>query len=1022
MKTRLLTIILSSALLLFASVYLIYLAWNGKKSDKPTANNGVLDLRNYDFGEKGLIKLDGEWEFIPGKLLNSLEFNKLSPYYVPVPSLWTKYEHDGKKVPEFTSGTYRLKVLVKDSKQDLGIKTTNIRMSNSMFINGINVNQSGNPKEDHSYVPHNIPYVSYFSTKGKQIEVLVHVANFDYATGGGIMGSIFLGDQKSIGTMRENSLAYDWITISAFLTMFLYFIGTYLHTSKDSNLLFFSLFCLATGLYTGSHGEKVVYSIFPSIPYEIFERIQALSTIIIGLFLLLYFVSSFKKYTHKKIANTLCIAGIILTTTAFLPVRINSELQMPYSIYLFVVLLYISYIQGVAIYRRAVGATYLTISLIAIILYFIVGSINVNDSLELTILPPMLPFICLLMLTLFISKRFTDSFSKKEELTKALIKIDKLKDEFLAKTSHEFRTPLHGIIAISQNMLDHKESLKSDQIEKVSTIVDISQRLSHLVNDILDFSKLKQGELKITIVSVDLFAVTHMVTSVFHYLIDKDIKIINRMERGLFVLGDEGRIRQILYNLIDNAIKNTEKGVIEINSYRSDSKVFIKVSDSGPGISSEDLNTIFDPFQQFGNTSIGTGLGLPISKQLVELQGGEISIQSEIGKGTECMISLPEAPHPSNSLASSEQIPTREEWRKVHISIPYVNEKAGRKKILIADDDHTNLKILIDTLVTEEYFIIAVDNGKAVLEQLKFHADVDLIILDIMMPELSGYEVCQAIRKSYHLSELPVLMLTAAIHPEDMVAAFQSGANDFLHKPLESSELKTRIRNLLLMKESAETATKMEIAFLQAQIKPHFIYNVLNSILSLSYLDIDKSRKMITDFATFLRGSFSFANTNQLVPLEKELTLLQSYLDIHKTRFPKQLEWGIECAEDIHCLFPPLLLQPLVENSIIHGFQGISEGGKINLSISREREMLIFQLTDNGKGISNKKLQQVWNDAKPLELGVGLHNIAKRLKYYEQASIAIESEENIGTTILINFPLIQEEKGEKKVVKSGLSG
>ncbi|WP_249664041.1 PleD family two-component system response regulator, partial [Lysinibacillus sp. D4B1_S16] len=124
---------------------------------------------------------------------------------------------------------------------------------------------------------------------------------------------------------------------------------------------------------------------------------------------------------------------------------------------------------------------------------------------------------------------------------------------------------------------------------------------------------------------------------------------------------------------------------------------------------------------------------------------------------------------------------------------------------------------LIDILEKEHYAIIAVDDGRQVFEQLTLHPDIDLLILDIMMPNLSGYEVCQQIRKNYSSAELPILMLTAAIRPEDLLAAFQSGANDFLHKPLDTAELKTRVRNLILLKESAETAIKMETAFLQGQ-------------------------------------------------------------------------------------------------------------------------------------------------------------------------------------------------------------
>ncbi|MEK3978588.1 ATP-binding protein [Psychrobacillus sp. FSL K6-2836] len=970
------------------------------KTISPKAVDGVLDLRNYEFNGNEPIEMNGEWEFVPGKLLDSPEFDKQQSYPVPVPSLWTEYDLDGEQVPKYTSGTYRLRVLINDSTEVLGIKTTNIRMSNAIYMDGKLLGKSGVPAEDSAYTPHNIPYVSYFSPDAEEIEMIVHIANFDYASGGGILGSIYLGDQESIGKLRESSLAYDWITIAAFSTMFIYFLGSYLHARIGMEQLFFSLFCFANILYAVSHGEKVFLELFPSTPYAIFERIQSLSSIWIGLFMLSFFATSLKPFANKKIVKFLYILSILLTGSALLPVKINSSLQFYYSLYIFIILVYIIYLQIIAISKRAVGASYLIFSSFTIFIYFTVGTLNVSANYAINLIPPLFPFICLTMLSLYISHRFLDSFLKKEELSKALLRVDKLKDGFLAKTSHEFRTPLHGIIAISQSMLeDRKSSLTIDEEEKMGLIIGTAQRLSNLVNDILDFSKLKEGDLRVRITTVDLFAITHVVVETFTYMVDKDVKIVNHIQRGQFVMADEDRLRQILYNLIDNAVKYTIRGKVEIKCSEQKENLVIEVSDTGIGIAPENLKFIFEPFRQYSNSSGGTGLGLSVTKELVQIQGGTITLASAVNKGTTFSVTLPK-PTQFNEV----------EQHHFSLPIPSIIENKGRKKVIIADDDHVNLKVLIDALMTENYYIVAVDSGKAVLEQIRKHQDVDLVILDIMMPEFSGYEVSQQLRKSFLPSELPILMLTAAVRPEDMIAAFQSGANDFLHKPLDTSELKTRIRNLLLIKESAENAVKMEVAFLQAQIKPHFIFNVLNSILSLSYIDLDKARVMITDFANFMRGSFSFENTHSLVPLKKELSLIQSYVNIQRTRFPERLEWEVEMEEAFHCLIPPLLLQPIVENAILHGLDMKEGQGTVKLTVKRENDLITFLVEDDGKGMSKQQIRQIWSVEKNNRQSVGLRNIEKRLKYYENASIEITSEENIGTVVELRFPLIQSEK------------
>ncbi|MFJ5768827.1 ATP-binding protein [Psychrobacillus sp. NPDC093180] len=971
-----------------------------EKPLSPKAVNGVLDIQNYEFEGAEPVEMNGEWEFVPNKLVDSTAFDKQQSYHVEVPSLWTDYDMDGQKLSKYTSGTYRLKILLNDSPEVLGIKTTNIRMSNAIYIDGKLLGNSGNPAEDDSYTAHNIPYVAYFSPNDKELEMIVQVANFDYASGGGILGSIFIGNQESIGKLREGSLAYDWVTIAAFSTMFIYFLGSYLHARIGVEQLFFSLFCFANVLYAVSHGEKVFLELFPATPYAFFERIQSVSSIWIGLFMLCFFNSSLKRFANKRIVKFLCIVGILLTGSALLPVKLNSSLQIYYSLYIFIVLVYIIFLQIIAISKKAVGASYLFFSTFTIFIYFTVGTLNVMSNYAMDSLPPLFPFICLAMLSLYISHRFMDSFLKKEELSKALLRVDKLKDSFLAKTSHEFRTPLHGIIAISQSMLEGRESsLTKDQEEKMGLIVGTAQRLSNQVNDILDFSKLKEGDLQVCITSVDLFAITHVVVETFMYMIDKDLKIVNHIQRGQFVMADEERLRQILYNLIDNAVKYTIRGKVEIKCYEQKESLVIEISDTGIGIAPENVKFIFEPFRQYSNATGGTGLGLSVTKELIQIQDGTITVTSVVNKGTTFSVTLPKAIQLNEATKQTFSLP-----------IPSVIGNKVGKKIIIADDDHVNLKVLIDTLLSEDYFIVAVDSGKAVLEQVKKHPDIDLVILDIMMPEVSGYEVCQQLRKSYLPSELPILMLTAAVRPEDMVAAFQSGANDFLHKPLDTSELKTRIRNLLLMKESSENAVKMEVAFLQAQIKPHFIFNVLNSILSLSYIDLDKARTMITDFANFMRGSFSFENTHSLVPLEKELSLIHSYVNIQHTRFPERLVWEVIMEESIHCFIPPLILQPIVENAIVHGLKMKEEKGTVKLMVKRENGLIVFQITDNGTGMSEHKLQQIVNVDKNNGQNVGLQNIRKRLKYYENASIKITSEENEGTIVELRFPFIHREK------------
>lgn len=974
----------------------------------PKAVAGVIDLRQYDL-HQNTVSLDGEWDFVPDKLLNYSDFDSYHSYAVNVPSLWSSYKLDNQHFTTLGSGTYRLKILINDTDTILGIKTGNIRMSNAIYINEKRIGQSGEPAENSTYIQQNVPYVAFFSPEKKELELIIHVANFDYASGGGIIGSIFIGDQESIGKLREGSLFYDLITIAAFFTMFIYFAGSYLYAKLEIEQLYFSLFCFMVGLYSTSHGEKILMLLL-TISYESLIRVQIISSIGSGIFMLLYFNHVLQQFSHKKFVKALYIIGALLLATVMLPISISSYLQAAHSIYILINIFYLLYIQTIAIFKRLVGAIYLWLSTMAILIYMVVATLNLNINLEIYALPPLLPFICLTMLSLYISHRFTDSYLEKGRLTNALLRVDKLKDEFLAKTSHEFRTPLHGVIAISQSMLEPKESasLTVEQKEKISLIFNITEKLSHLVNDILDFSKLKEGELKLRLTTVDLYSVTHVIVDILSYIGSKDVKIYNYIERGKLIVADEDRLRQILYNIIENAVKYTKQGQVEISCYEEQEYLTIEVRDTGRGIAPEHLESIFEPFRQLEDASKGTGLGLNVTKELVKLHGGEVTVHSVVDQGTTFCVKLPVEPIKKDLQQKQQQNKIVLTKDYLPIAFPYFTEKSMGKKILIADDDHINLKVLIDILAKENYSVIAVDDSRQVFEQLQLHPDVDLLILDIMMPHLSGYEVCQQIRKSYTSAELPILMLTAAIRPEDLLAAFQSGANDFLHKPLDTAELKTRVRNLILLKESAEIAIKMETAFLQAQIKPHFIYNVLNSILSLSYLDLDKARIMITDFASFLRSSFSFENTNSLIPLEQELTLIQAYINIHQTRYPEQLEWEIQMDEPLNILIPPLLLQPLVENALFHGLK--NKNGKVIMTIKKEQQMIEIKIEDNGRGMTQEILEKVLSEEPSVHQSVGIRNITKRIKKYENATFHIASIVGEGTTVTLRFPLILDKK------------
>lgn len=377
---------------------------------------------------------------------------------------------------------------------------------------------------------------------------------------------------------------------------------------------------------------------------------------------------------------------------------------------------------------------------------------------------------------------------------------DKLKDAFLATTSHELRTPLHGMIGIAESLVSGDNGpVPPNQRYQLDIIISSGERLTTLVDDLLDYHKMRYGNLEITPCAVDLASATSLVLELSCHLINrKGIRIINQIPDNLpQVSADPQRLEQVLYNLIGNAIKYTDEGKIVISATILDEKIRIQVVDTGQGIPPESLDQIFEPLTQstaeHGRFRQGAGLGLSISRQLIELMGGILYVSSQPQVGTTFSFYLP--------LASEEEkqaSPPSQHFQLSAAIEPEVYsdtdlpENAGGPLIVITDDEPVNIQILNSFLRLEGYRTCTATNGHDTLKLIAEEKPA-LLLLDLMMPGISGYEVCESLRTEYDRSELPIIMLSTQSQTKDRVRGFECGANDFLTKPFNKQELAARI-------------------------------------------------------------------------------------------------------------------------------------------------------------------------------------------------------------------------------------
>ncbi len=452
----------------------------------------------------------------------------------------------------------------------------------------------------------------------------------------------------------------------------------------------------------------------------------------------------------------------------------------------------------------------------------------------------------------FMARKLQESFVTLEEKNLELQKLDELKDEFLANTSHELRTPLNGIIGIAESLIyGVTGELRPETIYNLNIIISSGRRLSNLINDILDFSKLRYRNINLQLKSVGIREVAEIVITLSRHLIGKkDLQLINSIPADLpGALADENRLQQILYNLVGNAIKFTESGRVEIsaevientslsaednnNLINNQSLIFnsflsISVTDTGIGIPADKFDSIFASFEQVdGSTSRqygGTGLGLTITKQLIELHGGKITVESTINVGSRFTFTLPISTE-KNINNQTETINNNElvnvsyfNWKNIDINAivkSEINRTENTRNILIIDDENLNLQVLVNYLALENYAVTQASNGLEALQIIESGYKPDLILLDVMMPKMTGYEVCQKLRDRFPATELPIVLLTAKTQIKDLVEGLNLGANDYITKPVSKDELIARIKTHLnlakLRAENLRMRTELEV-------------------------------------------------------------------------------------------------------------------------------------------------------------------------------------------------------------------
>ena len=979
---------------------------------------GQLDMQDWDFAHTRAITLDGEWEFYPHALLVH-PLPDQQPDLIQVPGAW----HSALGSPEQTnygSGTYRLRIKLDPNQKDTyGIRIPYIGTSFALYVNGNLLAQSGQPSlSKETYIPHVLPTTVFFTVAGTEMDIVLQVSNYVHPGKGGIINSIKFGSAAAIDSEVSFTTSMQFMVAVILGMHALYAVILYLLSTREKALIYFALLVLSAMIMTVLADDRILLN-WISLSYDWFTTCVYLSLLGIAVFLLQFIRHLLPEYTGIRAFRWVSWIYAI-TAIWFLVVPTDLSLR---ALPLLTLLYAIPFPLTVFLLIRAVAknredSIFILLGGIAITLNVLWGMIKSSLPVHVDFYP--IDFLTtFLFFSTFWFKRYFHTAAESQRLAAELLAADKKKDEFLANTSHELRNPLHGMLNIAQTVIESKNStLSQKDAQHLDVLISIGKRMSHTLNDLLDLTLLKEKGIRLNLQSVQVQSVATGVFDMLAFTLKgKPVRFENKIPAAFPpVLADENRMIQILFNLLHNAVKFTEEGSITLWAETRDGMAVIHVADTGIGIDEEAQKRIFYPYEQSASNAAeakgGIGLGLSICKHLVELHGGRLTVSSTLGKGSVFSFSLPLADVDATVLP--EPVAKREEPRSVSPAnafaaasaerlLPDLREQEDKLKILLVDDDPMNLHITQELLSADRYDIVTAASGEEALSYLD-RGEWDLVIADVMMPHMSGYELTRNIRERFSISELPVLLLTARTRVEDIEAGFLSGANDYVTKPMDVLELRARVKALTELKQSVRDRLRIEAAFMQAQIQPHFLFNTLNAISALSHLDLKRMNDLLEEFGNYLRSSFDFHNLDRQVPLSQELELVRSYLFIEQERFGNRLQviWNVE--PELSIFLPPLSIQPLVENAVRHGLLSRKQGGTLAIRAVNKEHFVEISVIDDGCGMDENTLLRNRGNSPATSGGIGLRNTDRRLRQLYGEGLHIESKLGEGTTVRFLIP------------------
>ncbi len=987
--------------------------------EPPRARGGVLDLSGWDFERDGNVPLDGQWEFHWKKLLEPKDFpaggQANQTRLLDVPSFWTDAPFSNVQIGADGYATYRLKVLLPAGFHAGAVRIEEATLAYRIWLGGVPGSRVGTVATNKAdEVAFQNSAIDHFEPVNRGLELVVQVSNHSYIAGG-MHRNILLGTPTQIHRTHDRLRTVDIAVFGSLLFIGLYHLGLFFFRRRDKSPLYFGIIAILwalRGAFEGSAG-RLVTDILPVYPYELYQKANSLFLLLIPVLTTLFLHTLYPKEAWKRATKVLVIATIpfVLVNLAT-PVKVHEYSLYTFLLVAFGALGYVVILLTRAAFHGRQGAGLILGGLVIFAISMVLDALHFARLLDIPWLGAYGMFAIAISQSVALAGRFSNAFRDVENLSVelekknvSLSKLDNLKNEFLANTSHELKTPIHGIVGMAESLLKRTaDTLSPKTREDLSLIIVSGHRLAALVGDILDFSRLKNRDIELALHPVNLHTLADSILGILEPSAEaKGVTLYNDISPDIpAVEADENRVQQILLNLVGNAIKFTDRGWIRVGASPVRDMVEISVADTGIGIPEENRLSIFESFEQVDPTdrksATGTGLGLSISKKLVELHGGSIGVESQSNDGSRFFFTLRKSEHPLPSEPPSLVSSSIEESLPTSSSAPVsgskmVNSESDDKYVvLLVDDEPINLRVLSNMLSQyEDLQIITTSNARTALDMINSDEKPDLVLLDAMMPAMNGYETCIQIRKKYSRAELPIIMVTARGLPEDLERGFECGANDYLTKPFVFEELIARTKaqlqirdayqvlkeNVALEQKLDEQRTRAEKASLQMlryQLNPHFLFNSIASIRGAVQVDVSTAREMLGALGEYCRLALENGK-REVLTVKEELALVKQYTEIESARFAEYLDFTFEVAKEVDNLeIPSFALQPLVENAVKYGSQTSQDKLDVEVEASRRDNSILLRVSNSGTWVSENSRKENTGTS------TGLSNTKQRLE------------------------------------------